>query len=424
MKNTQEIVEYLKSTPGLSRLIKGLRGKYESLSKTGGTVTITNLTSVEKEALSGLFGEDFYSKNDARISIAKFKKALERTRFLDVDLFDILEHYYGEDIMSKQEVREIQKSERERFDREMLEILKDSEFRYTYEEGVKTKIASFNKLITPIYNKNMDKLAKVLKSIDVAVQQLPYKINSLEMLPIFAARMTKDPHGFDDDSILQKIMMYHLCRIFEIAHPKNVEDKNEILFMAGLVRDDLSSFVYTKGLIARKKNVVHKGWQGFYEANEILQLTLLNLLEVDEVIAANSIVYVVENPMVFREMAKNTAKDVALICTYGQLRLAAKNLLDKIAKGGSTIYYSGDFDPEGMRIADSLKKKYKEKLKLWCYDVKSYQTSISKEKISESRLKKLDSLEDDELRQVAVLMRTERRAGYQENMMGELFMDL
>ena len=55
-------------------------------------------------------------------------------------------------------------------------------------------------------------------------------------------------------------------------------------------------------------------------------------------------------------------------------------LLNKI-KNLDKIYYAGDFDPEGLQIADKLKDLYKDKVEFMLYDEKYYEKIISDKSI-------------------------------------------
>ena len=126
-------------------------------------------------------------------------------------------------------------------------------------------------------------------------------------------------------------------------------------------------------------------------------------------------VYVFENPTVFSEVLYQTRKiSPSTICTYGQLRLASLVLLDKIVQDDVKVYYSGDFDPEGIMIADKLKQRYGESLILWRYGIEEYNEIQSKVKLTEQRLKKLDNIKSPELQVIANEIKKRRYGAYQE----------
>ena len=44
------------------------------------------------------------------------------------------------------------------------------------------------------------------------------------------------------------------------------------------------------------------------------------------------------------------------MCMNGQPRMSAVLLLDLLADAGVKLYYAGDFDPEGILIAQKIRK--------------------------------------------------------------------
>ena len=95
-----------------------------------------------------------------------------------------------------------------------------------------------------------------------------------------------------------------------------------------------------------------------------------------------------------------------------------------LVKEGTHIYYSGDFDPEGLVIADKLKNRYGENLTLWRYGIGDYNKSMSKEKINNSRIKKLKNLKNKELIGIGETIKHRGYAGYQEMIIDELVKDI
>ena len=83
-----------------------------------------------------------------------------------------------------------------------------------------------------------------------------------------------------------------------------------------------------------------------------------------------------------------------MVCTYGQVKLSGIILLDLLVNAGFKIYYSGDIDPEGMQIADKLKRRYGENLEFFGFDEETYFRNISDVKISDERLNKLKTIEN------------------------------
>ena len=191
-----------------------------------------------------------------------------------------------------------------------------------------------------------------------------------------------------------------------------------LLYEAGILNDDLSNYVLTYGLHGIMQNgKLHEGIEGYYRLKEPLQLTLLTIQNLDK-IWGNEIIYIVENPAVFSMLIESN-KEISAICTNGQLRLSTMLLMDQLQED-SFFYYAGDFDPEGLLIAQNLKKRYKEKLYLWKYQKEYYDKAKSEVILSEQRLKKLQNICVDGLQEIKEVLLKEKRAGYQENMVWEV----
>ena len=149
-----------------------------------------------------------------------------------------------------------------------------------------------------------------------------------------------------------------------------------------------------------------------------------NLRGIEGAFSDNGLVYIVENEMVFSYLLEHV-KDIpiALLCTSGQFRAAALELVDFLVQKGEGIYYSGDMDPDGMLIADKLWKKYPEHVYLWRMSVTDYVGSLSEEEVNKQQLSKLTVLENPQLLEIAAEMREIKKASYQENLKELLVID-
>lgn len=145
-------------------------------------------------------------------------------------------------------------------------------------------------------------------------------------------------------------------------------------------------------------------------------LTLQTLGSLDRVCTQNGkSVYIVENPAVFSTLVR-AWPDAAVICGNGQIRLATLVLLD-LFDDETTFFYAGDFDPEGLVIAQRLKERFGERLHFWNYQKKYYEECHSNVVISEKSLKKLEKIYVTELQEIREALRQEKKAAYQETML-------
>lgn len=427
-----ECLAYFQREKGYQRILEGIRVKYESLGHLGGTIVLRDITAEEKEALSGFLKKDLARHKNVSVKIAQFEKCLEETRFSGVQLKDLLEGYFHKKLHSNKEIRQRYKVERSSFFEELAE-------KYYGTPGGEWLIAAGQKksyvykTLIQRYDTQKEELRRDLEIVCRAVNQLPQSGEEKVHLPVYASLLTKNPHALDGETGCGKLLLVALADYLQCENPRNAEERAELYYKAGLLIDEVSNYVICCGLQAFTAEGEHLGWTGFYQAGEPLLVTLSNLGHIKRVVSPPSQVFVLENPAVFtaildsvreHSQGQRQRRIPPLVCTYGQLKIAALALLDLLAKEGTLIYYAGDFDPEGILIADRLCARYGEKLRLWRYTAEDYAKAISCKFLNSRRLKMLDSLQNKELVALGEQIRQRRLAGYQELLLEELREDV
>lgn len=360
-----------------------------------------------------------------------------------IRLDDLLKEYFKEDILTNKENVQKYKNELEEF---WQEILNQNEGTYVYKYLQKC-VENKDKLYQDIkrhYNKDAETLKLEFLNACKGINNLPSVIkleakdNSLELgkaeeiirIPVFASRITLNPHGFDKKTLCGKLFILLLCYVNNVDYPKSSEELSELYYNNNLLVDDVSSMVLCKNITAYtskiesiedgkkvSNQVKHEGLEGFNKYNEPIFLTLYNLSNLGFVSPCGKYkdVVVMENPAVFMEvMQRCKAKDFPLVCTYGQVKLAGIMLLDLLAKQNYRLHYSGDLDPEGVQIADRLKTRYGERLDFLGFDRDTYYKNISDVELPEERIRKLDNVKSGDLTEICEAIRENRRAGYEE----------
>lgn len=90
------------------------------------------------------------------------------------------------------------------------------------------------------------------------------------------------------------------------------------------------------------------------------------------------------------------------VCVYdGAPRFSSLLLLDLLAQSGTEVWYAGDIDPEGLLIAQRLKRYYPGEFHCWHMSTDDYEMCMSAEEISQRRQKMLEKVEDPELKGAA-----------------------
>ena len=113
---------YLKNHPGYRRIMQELLKKYRSYGRPAGTVRLDDATQEECAAARSVFGRPF--SPPLRFQTAQFEAALQELRFGKVPLKEVLESYFGMEIRTKNELREVENS---RFFAMLAEVLAQTE---------------------------------------------------------------------------------------------------------------------------------------------------------------------------------------------------------------------------------------------------------------------------------------------------------
>jgi len=438
----RECVDYFKSKKGFDRLFKGFCTKYVGLGHIGGSVKLDNLSIEEKESFEGFFQKSFQRQKSAVISAKKIEQSLADSRFSGIGLYELLVAYFGGSLETKEEERDRIEREKKAFWIQVLEKYEDTFSGDWLSEVLKAK-GRVCQFLNQRHKEYGNQFYNILDSVMAAGNALPIFNDNVERLALFSARITGNPHFFDEGNVGNRILTYMIQYYvqldasdyktkgakFNIVNRETVqhsaEQKNELFYMAGILKEDILNYTNAYGIKLRKENgEFHLGIEGFYQEHQPIQISLLTLSRISRVWSAVKKVYIVENSGVFSELADRVSKDVALVCTNGQLHLASLILLDLFYNANYKLYYSGDFDPEGLQIAQKLKDRYGHKLHLWRYSEDSYRLSMSAVELTDHRIKKLESLKEPQLRIIASLISETKRAGYQERLVETYISDM
>lgn len=424
MSEINEAVEYFKKKPVYEKLFNEFKKKYESHGKIGGIAVLTGLSTGDKEDISSFLMKDFTSEEEVRVSAKLFEKALLKSRFSSLTTLDIITRYFGIKLRTNKEKSEEDVGKRAEYLAELTGYTDKAYIKEWLTEVFCTG-ADGAVVIARSYNADKNELKIILQKLIKAIPMLPYFQGGKkkELLAMFAAQATGNPHFFDDNTLAGNLFTAFLRDYFRFGYEDDLseaENRSNVLFKAGLIKDTLSNDVIAYGIRGRcVDGSLHQGMEGFLHQKEPVKLSLLTLANLEETFT-NSVdrrVYIVENPAVF-SILTSRFPEKAFICSYGQIRRAVFMLLDLFDK--NTVFsYAGDFDPEGLLIAERLKKRYGDRLAFWKYEPDIYLKYMSEEKLTKQRIKKLDGVRDDALLKIAELMREEGRAAYQESMLEE-----
>lgn len=412
----EEFCQYL-SDNEFSEFMQLWKKQYEKYGTCKGSIDLV-LNDSNRECISGLMGKDYYGVDCVHITFRQLQKAMLNTKYENCDFNEVLKMYFNQRVLTnkyRQEQMRVQNIFKQFFKQEG----KSQQWiynTYTNRDSVYIRIVQASK-------ENEQKCINTVCVVMKALNHLPMWKNKKENISIFASYHTKNPHAFDKNTFAYYLMMHGIVYFLKVGFPKTNLEQNEILYRAGLYQDGISNYCSVARLQAfNENNQPHLGWTGFYDSYEALNVNMDNLLHIHFITCCDR-VYIVENPSVFQALLKKIKKEkiekIGLVCTNGQLNYSAYLLLDILVNSNIEIYYSGDMDPEGLLIADKIKQRYPS-TKLWCYDVRQYEISKSKEQATDQRMHMLDALKDEALIRIGkCISENKNRVGYQENMIEE-----
>ena len=374
----------------------------------------------EMEELEGFFGKNFHGQKNVTISAENFRQVLENSRYKEVTPECLLESFCGKPLIGKQE----QKALREQKKQKILQV-----FQKDYQEtpaGIHKEYLL--EIVKDSENTTLEEWNQTLRFGADIYNHLPYRFGKKMYLAVFSAAQTGNPHAFDQGTeggtlLYQIIQMDLEIRSIKVKaseiFPAYKRQKSYLL--SGVMLDDISNYAMLYQVQAVKKDGgLHLGMKGFFKERQIVQVPLVVIADWSELNVPQKEIYIVENPSVFAILCGKSdeeQKERAYMCMNGQPRLAGLMVLDLLAKAGTSIYYAGDLDPEGLLIAQKLAQYYKGEFHYWHMDVADYEKSRSMETISQKRMKILDRITDERLLPVVKKMKVYGKAGYQEGLL-------
>lgn len=421
-KKLNECLDYFRQRSVYEKLFQKFKEKYASLGHMGGKAVLSGLTLAEKQDLSGFLQKDYTENKTVTVSAGLLEKCLAESRFSGISAEMLLEAYFGEKLTVKKEEKEKEEKKRKDFFAGLLDGKEEDPVGMWLKEVLENHGNGYEILMQQ-YRENPEGLRDILKNIMKAYQQICV-IRKKQLLAVFAAQVTGNPHYFDAGKTAERLLILFLKYQFKSSFSdemSSAEEKSCLLYQAGILKDDLSNETLAYGLHAwKQEGCIHEGIEGFLKEKEPVRLTLRTLGELGKVTAQQREVYVVENPAVFSILISRNPS-CAAVCINGQPRLASFLLLDFL-KETNQFLYAGDFDPEGLLIAQRLKERYGDALHLWKYEAEWYKKYLSGVRLSGSRIKKLDHIYRPELLEIKKWMQKEQKAAYQEAMI-EIYLD-
>ncbi|MBT3295427.1 MAG: TIGR02679 family protein [Verrucomicrobia bacterium] len=224
-----------------------------------------------------------------------------------------------------------------------------------------------------------------------------------------AAAALGDSHALDSDKLLFRA-------IARLAQQTDVSPR-DVWTCYRVLPDEVSSSVLVLNL-RFSGNRLAEAVNGFAETGEPCRLLLRHCNQLSLHHPQDSSIYVCENPTVLEAAAIELgAACPPLICTEGQPSFACQKLLDACSEQPYQLYYHGDFDWGGIRIANYV-HRIVPTIKPWRFQADDY------ERLDNGRPlegKPVDAVWDALL---CPAMTTKGQAYHEEQLLGDLLADL
>ena len=457
MKNDElreACLAYFRSMPVFERLLSQFCEKYRSYGCFCGSARLNIRSEDEREALEGFFARSYHNQKTATISAQAFRRALEHTRFVELSPEEILGAFAGAPLSGKREKAAIGQQEAYadcEASRQLLHELRavaEKEEPAISSEDVPSIGAIDNtahtctseEAVTALYRQLMSGRQELVenKLLCALTEDLHILVRALEILnrlcvekryqylPVFAAVLFGDPHRLDpgtrDAHLLQLLLQW-----LEIQRGVEADEMNSIpslrrqarYLSAGILLDDVSNYAMLCGVEAiGRDGLVHAGMAGFAADGAPVNVPLSVITGWAQLRCRDNTLWIVENPVVYAVLCERFGRTRSLMCMNGQPRLSAWLILRLLRAAGTRVYYAGDFDPEGLCIAEKVQQSLLPgQCVFWHMSEADYRSAQSRKPIEARRMKMLDHLQDSLLKTTAVLIRKQGVAGYQENIL-------
>jgi uncharacterized protein (TIGR02679 family) len=219
----------------------------------------------------------------------------------------------------------------------------------------------------PWYRRWLDELAPLLTKLvnQGATGRLTEAVRVLEaidrrpadappyLLPALAEQTTGDTKALGRGGTTASLVLRALALRAEAPLPASAEEIRLLWDAHGVVVDDLASRVLVLNLPTRGKGLGE--WlTGAAEFGTPFQVTL-HQLTVHPVQPIVDQVFVCENPAILRRASQVLGpRCPTLLCTEGRPSTAFDRLARTLTAGGAVLHYHGDFDWDGIDIANGV----------------------------------------------------------------------
>lgn len=410
-------INYYKNSSAYRKMCKDLMMKYKRYGRLTGRISLKDYTDKQKVKIADFVGEsvvDLGSKND--VSVAKIKSAHLDTKYGDYDLAYLASEVTGIGLSVDSDGSKPSK-----------EAIK---------ETIRDEIRQLLSAVRPdVLDEIMDKIYYENKYKEISLGDIYFLGNAIEKinqragqfdgvnfdnyiyLAVFAAEITSNPYEFDEGTVLGDWLFRILALTYgdKPAGMSYMEYRDRVFEHYGILLDDIFHFLSVNHMLARSNGEVNSVWSASCRNQVSWKAPLKHILKTDLIYPElGDALILVENASVFYILSA-MFNSLPIVCFHGKLRKSIWTFMDKLSKDAK-VYYAGDFDPEGLKMADDLKQAYGDMIDLSLMRMKYYEGSKPRTKIKPANLDILDKIRDEKLKEVAEAIKDTKLVGHQYNL--------
>lgn len=363
----EELLRFL-GRPELRRLWTEVRSRLEQLGGPRGTVLLADIGEAERLMVADLLGLATVPGGALRIRLDHLDQILRESRFA-VDLQTAVELLDG-----PLRNRPGERAE-ERYSRQKL-----------WEEAARHPIVAAR----PALQNWLDQLRtggvlrrlagvtdeRLLLEQALAVLAALFRPEAAAMrLPVLASEVLGDSHALDAGRPVATLVLRALAREADLHPPQNAAERRQLWAQAGVVADDLSCQVLVLGLAPVEGGRVGESLRALAAAGEPARITLRQLINGDLAFPPGLEIRICENPVVVAAAADRWGPACPpLVCLEGFASHAAHTLLARLSSRNAVFLYHGDFDWDGLRIANKLRETVP--FRSWRFTAADYKAAL------------------------------------------------
>jgi uncharacterized protein (TIGR02679 family) len=336
--------------PELRRLWTEVRDRLERLGAPRGTALLTGAAEEERRAAADLLGLATVPGSELRIRLDRLDRALRESRF-GVDLRTALELLEGP-LRDRRGERIEERDRRQKLweDAALHPVVASRPALQQWLDELRA-----GGLPRRLGGRTGERLL-LEQALAVLTALLPAR-RPMVRLPVLASQVLGDSHALDAGRPVAALVLRALAREAGWHPPRGAAERRSLWEQAGVVADDLSCQVLVLGLAPVGEGRVGESLRALAAAGEPARITLRQLIHGDLAFPPGLEIRVCENPVVIAAAADRWGSACPpLVCLEGFPSYAAQTLLVRLASQGATFLYHGDFDWDGLRIANKLRE--------------------------------------------------------------------